>query len=637
MDNYDPAASIDTKAPWRNALRRVANQWRRPPKMSGSEWADRYRVLPRESSAEPGRFYTSRAEYQRGMVDACTSGLYETVVFKTSIQVGKTETLANIIGYHIHLDPCPMLMVWPSMDNGGKGFSRERLAPMLRDTPALRAIVGDPRARQANQTLISKAFPGGHIAITGSNSPAGLASRPVRIVLMDEVDKYPDSAGSEGDPVKLAMKRTDTYWNRLHLLASTPGMEGESRIDAEYKLSDQRKYYVPCHSCGHFQTLMWEYVRFDKADPLNTAHYVCEHCEERWSEAQKNLSVKEGEWRATATAQGSRAGFYINALYSPWSTMGRVAQEHQEAYNANDFELMKVWHTGCMGEAWEYEGEGVDEGELLGRLEDYDETNLPDAILMMTCGVDVQKDRVEASVFGWGHKKERWLVEHKVIWGNTDEEAVWAELDEFLKTQYSVAGLRMNIVCTLVDSGYRADMVYNFTRPRQGRWIFASKGHSGIKDMPLVKNKSQVGKGRAKRTTLWHIGVDRGKDSIILSSLQLREPGANYIHLPRTVDSEYCDQLTAEERRTKKKMGRNTHYWHPKRERNEALDCGILALAALDIRRPDMDKIESNRAKAVSTNRSSATKPRAVGPARDFALEQRNARKRTGRRSFLKG
>ena len=209
-----------------------------------SQWADQNRRLSPEASSEPGTWVTDRAPYQRGMMDAVNEPGVSEVVYMTSSQIGKTEILNNIIGYFAHQDPSPMLLIQPTLDMA-ETWSKDRLAPMIRDTDALTDLFGDPRSRDSNNTLLHKKFPGGHITMAGANSPSSLASRPIRIVLLDEEDRYPHSAGTEGDPGSLAQKRTTTFWNRLLVTASTPTIEDESKIEetitVNYKWNTKEK------------------------------------------------------------------------------------------------------------------------------------------------------------------------------------------------------------------------------------------------------------------------------------------------------------------------------------------------------------------------------------------------------------
>ena len=256
-----------------------------PPEMTVSQWADSYRKLSPEASSEPGRWVTDRAPYQKGMMDAVNEAGISEVVFMTSSQIGKTEILNNIMGYFVHQDPAPILFIQPTLDMA-ETWSKDRLAPMIRDTDALTALFKDPKSRDSNNTLLHKKFAGGHITMAGANSPSSLASRPIRIVLLDEEDRYPVSAGSEGDPGSLAQKRTTTFWNRLLVSASTPTIEGESKIEARYQQSDQRKFYVPCPECKEYQILTWAQIKFDKENIKDT-HYECAHCKAKLKESDK--------------------------------------------------------------------------------------------------------------------------------------------------------------------------------------------------------------------------------------------------------------------------------------------------------------------------------------------------------------
>ena len=263
-----------------------------------------------------------------------------TVVVMSSAQVGKTEILNNIVGYHIHQDPAPILCVQPTVEMG-KTWSKDRLAPMLRDTPALRGRVKDARSRDAGNTTQHKQFPGGHITIAGANSAAGLASRPIRVVLLDEVDRYPPSAGSEGDPVRLATKRTTTFWNRKILLTSTPTIKGLSRIELAFESSDKRRFWVPCPHCGEFQVLAWSGVKFA---PLG---YQCAGCQGLWTDTQRWWAVARGEWRAEGESKGV-AGFHLNELYSPWVTTAEMVESFLEAKKSP--ETLKTWVKTTLGE-----------------------------------------------------------------------------------------------------------------------------------------------------------------------------------------------------------------------------------------------------------------------------------------------
>jgi phage terminase large subunit GpA-like protein len=370
-------------------------------------------VLSRESSAEPGQWFTSRAEYQRGVMDAMTDPDVSVVVVEKAAQVGATELLLNDIGFHLDRDPAPILMIHPTVE-AGETWSKERLAPMLRDTEVLRGKVAEPTSRSSENQIRFKLFPGGFIALVGANAPTGLAMRPIRIVLADEVDRFPVSAGTEGDPLKLAAKRQTTFWNRRTVLVSTPVHKATSVIHREYLNSDQRRFFVPCPACNHFQTLRWENVKWDKAADTEerdgsphwphkpeSAHYVCEECGSLWDDVQRWNAVGQGQWRATAKPKTpGMAGFHIPGLLSPWLTLADIVTEFLNAKGVP--ELLQVWTNTVLGDVWEESGEAVEPSALASRGEAYTPQGLPSGVKLLAAGVDVQADRLECVVIGFG-------------------------------------------------------------------------------------------------------------------------------------------------------------------------------------------------------------------------------------------
>lgn len=325
--------------------------WAPPPKWTISQWADNRRYLSSEASAEKGRWRTSRAEYQRGIMDAIGDPAIEQVVVMSSAQVGKTEILSNTIGYYVDFDPSPIMLVQPD-EAMAETFSKDRLASMFRDSPSLRNKVASPRTRDSGNTILHKRFPGGHITMVGANAPSGLASRPIRVVLLDEVDRYPMSAGTEGDPVNLAIARTKNFWNRRIVMVSTPTVKGFSRIEKAFEQSDQRHFFVPCPHCGHEHILRWANVKW-KDDPA-LALLVCPSCEKNFTTAQKNNAVKKGHWKATAPFNRI-AGFHLNELYSPWRTLAEIVDDFLRA--KDDPCTLQVWMNTSLGEAWEDQGQ----------------------------------------------------------------------------------------------------------------------------------------------------------------------------------------------------------------------------------------------------------------------------------------
>ena len=554
--------------------------WKSPPTLTVSEWADEHRRLSPESSAEPGRWRTSRAEYQREIMDTVADATIETIVIMSSAQVGKTEIINNIVGYYIDQDPSPMMVLQPTVEMA-KTWSHDRLAPMVRDTPCLKELIADNKSRASSNTLFHKSFPGGHITMTGANSPTGLASRPIRVVCCDEVSRYPQSAGAEGDPVNLIRKRTTTFHNRKIILTSTPTLKGACRIEQEFNISDRRYYHVPCPHCEHEQRLKWGNVQWPEGKP-SEAVMVCTECGGVIEDRHKPKMIKHGRWIAEL-AGGKIAGFHLNELYSPWRTFAQVAEDFSEA--KKNPETLKTWVNTSLGETWEESGESINTHLLAERQENYAIDAIPPDVILLTLGADIQKDRIEYSIVGWGLYQECWVLTHVVLWGDPTQQKVWVELDEALTQTYD--GYR--IAGAAIDSGYLTEHVYQFTKPRSSRRVFAIKGVAGM-GKPLTTKAKPVGR---TRTPMYTVGVDTAKRTIY-ARLRLTS-GEGYIHFAVGLDDEYFLQLTAEKMVTKYRRGFPVMEFVKTRERNEALDTLVYAYAALDNLNANLESLAHKR------------------------------------------
>jgi phage terminase large subunit GpA-like protein len=589
-----------------------ARTWTRfapPPRLTLSAWADAERVLPAESSAEPGRWRTSRVPYLKAPMDAIADRHIETVVIMASSQVGKTEVLLNLIGYQLHLDPAPMLLIEPTLEMAG-AISKDRIAPMLRDTPALAGRVSAAKTRDGSNTTLHKSFPGGSLTLAGANSPASLASRPIRVLLGDELDRWPSSIGTEGDPLTLAVKRTTTFRRRKIVLVSSPTVKGASRIEDWWNISDQRRLHVPCPRCGCTFVLAWEQVRWTEGDP-DTAFLQCPHCSGRIDDHERPRMVAAGEWVASAPAS-SVAGFHIWEMYSPWRSLREQVAGFLIAKRS--LEMRQAWTNTALGQVWEAPGERVEPAALLLRREDYGGL-VPAGVRLITCGIDTQDDRLEFLIVGWGPGEEAWILERDPLPGDPSRPEVWTALDEVLATEWPhAAGGTMRIQCALVDAGgHRTQAVYNAVIPRQPRRLFASFGRSGGEKGQLVSPAKAIrpanGTGNVMRRI---VDVDQAK-ALIFSRLRLAEHGAEYVHLPTTVGETFVDELTAEQLMTKRnKYGVPTKTWERVRERNESLDCFVLSLAALRIIAPNSVRFDTLAAK-IEESRSRITPTPAAG------------------------
>lgn len=543
-------------------------------------------MLSPEASAEPGRWITARAEYQRGIMDAVSDPDVETVVVMKSAQVGWTEIINNVVGFHIHQDAAPILVVQPTVEMA-EAWSKDRLAPMLRDSPALRERVADPRSRDTGNTLLHKTFPGGHLTMAGANSAAGLASRPIRLVLFDEVDRYPASAGSEGDPITLGRKRTATFWNRKILMGSTPTVAGVSRIETAFEASDKRRFHVPCPHCDHEQVLKWANVRWPEGDP-SSALYHCEGCGAGWTDAQRWRAVGRGRWVAEAPFAGV-AGFHINELCSTWRRLSDTASDFLAAKGKPD--MLKAWINTSLGETWQEQGEAPEWERLHERAEEYPEAWAPAEALALTAGVDVQGARLELYLWAWGRGLTSWLVGREIFEGDPTQPAVWdalrARLDEPVKREGAPP---LRVMRVGVDTGFNTAAVYAQLRRMRDPRLMPLKGVERAGATSPVTGPTSVDVNEGGRKTrgglkIWTVAVSTFK-SELYRRLWLKREGDDYppgwVHLPRWAGVEPVKQLVAEQLvSVRDKRGFTRTEWQKLRERNEALDCAVYARAAL--------------------------------------------------------
>lgn len=553
-----------------------------PPQLTISQWAEANLVLSPEDSAERGRYRGDRAPYQRGILDAIGDPAVDAVVVMSSAQVGKSLCAKAAVGYYVDQDPSPILLVMPTLETA-QSFSRDRLAPMFRDTECLRGKVSSPKARDSGNTTLRKTFPGGHLTIVGANSAAGLASRPIRVLICDEVDRYPPSAGTEGDPVNLGIARTKTFWNRRVLLMSTPGDADTSRIEPAFLASDQRRFYVRCGECDHPQTLKWSGVVWTNDDPA-TARYGCEHCGSLWGDAERVEALQTGEWIAEFPERKT-AGFHLNELYSPFRKLREMVADFLAAKPKP--ETLRTWINTSLGETWKAEDEGdkVEAHDLADRLEPY--TAPPIGVLLVTLQIDVQDDRLECEFIGWGAGEECWGLEHKVLRGDVGSTALWQRAsDELARRFHREDGAVLTVQACAIDSGgHYTKQVYEWAKLHRGR-VYAMKGLGGS-GKPLVEVSQRPLKEHGVR--LYIVGVDTAKELLLMSRIKIAEPGPGYCHWPDDggYPDDYFDQLTAERRIVAYRMGRPTHRWVlNKGDRNEALDLRVYALALISLLRP---------------------------------------------------
>lgn len=605
---------------WRDAFLKAC----RPKSLlTGSEWADNYRYVAPGTSPEPGPWRTDRVPYLREPMDVASDSETETIVMMCSSQVGKSEWLLNVMGYYTDQEPAPQLFVHPTVE-AAEAFSKERIDPTFRYSPGLKGKLEDGKdgrgsSRKSSTTIRMKHYAGGYIALVGANSPASLASRPIRILLADEIDRY--SSTKEGDPLKLAMQRTTNFHNRKICLVSTPTVSGRSNIEEWFNRSDQRYYHVPCQHCGGFQVLKWSRVKWDRDESGNhlpdTARYECEHCGAaiRGPGRPNSAMLEAGYWKATRESR--IAGFHINSLYSPWVELRSLVAEWAEANKTRDRKGLMEFINLKLGEPWVENDDDLDHEHLFSKRREYYEAELPDGVLVLTAGVDVQDSYLAAEVVGWGAGYESWGIEYRIFMGDPGQSAVWMQLDDFLQKKWQLSdGTALGISCACVDSGgHFTTEVYRFTKPREYRRIYAIKGRGG-QGIPLVGKPVRNNRIGAVR---FDLGVDSGK-ATVMSRIKIEEEGPGYCHFPRDqqrgYDLEYFRGLLSERLKYEYRNGKVKVSWDQIYERNEPLDCRNYATAAIEILSPNFEAL-------------------AAMPARGNVYSQAPEQKRTRRRGVL--
>ncbi len=629
MVDYEGAVEIERA--WRDGLTP-------DPLLTVSEWSDRHRMLSSKASAEPGRWRTSRTPYLKDIMDCLSpTSPVERVVFMKAAQLGATEMGSNWIGFVIHHAPGPMMAVWPTVEMA-KRNSKQRIDPLIEESAALAELIAPARSRDSGNTILAKEFRGGVLVMTGANSAVGLRSMPVRYLFLDEVDGYPLDVEGEGDAISLAEARTRTFARRKIFIVSTPTISGASAIEREYEASDQRRYFVPCPHCNHPQWLRFEQLRWDKGAPESAA-YICESCDTAIAEHHKTWMLEHGEWRATA--EGKTAGFHLSSLYSPvgWRSWRDIASAWEAAVNkeSGSAAAIKTFKNTELGETWVEEGEAPDWQRLVERREEYRIGSVPPGGLLLVGGADVQKDRIEASVWAFGRGKESWLVEHRVLMGDTARDAVWKALAAMLAEQWTHAsGAAMPLARFALDTGFATQEAYAFVRACHDARVMAVKGvprGAALIGTPTAIDVSQGGKKLRRGIKVFTVAGGIAKLEFynnLRKSADVGEDGltpvfpAGFVHLPK-IDAEFIQQLCAEQLITRRdRNGFPVREWQKMRERNEALDCYVYARAAASS--AGLDRFEERHWRELERQLGLAPPPDEPPPIHDIELNEATQR-----------
>lgn len=585
--------SLDTKNPLVAGFFEVFDI---PTRRTVTEWADDKRMLPSKGAAEPGKYRSSRTPYMREPMD-CMSVLspVQEVVIMAGAQLGKSESLNNLVGYVIDEAPGPMLLVQPTVDNA-KRYSKQRISPMILETPSLAAKVVENKSREGGNTMLEKEFPGGILILGGANSAAGLRSMPIRFLLADEISNWPADVDGEGDPLKLAEARTNTFGRKRKIMkTSTPSVKDSCRVEAELKKTDWRQYAVPCPHCDHMHVLEWRNFVIPKTDDgvhlYRKAYMVCPECGGVIEERHKTDMLNGGEWRPRhpEKVEPTRRGYQISGLYSPigWKSWADVAKEWIEAQG--DPKALQAFVNNVLAETWEdaYSAR-VDAGSLSQRAEPYELLTAPARAVVATCGVDVQDNRVEVQTIAWGPGEEAWVVNYAVVYGDPSRFDVWEQVLDVINTPIRHAsGGELLPYAALVDSGdgNKTNEVYAFARQNRSRHVLAGKGMPGSRPpigSPTKQDINIRGQKIKRGVALYGVGVDSIKSTLYGRLNREEKSGAGVFHFPLGLPEDYYAQLTAERQAKKLVNGFVRRFWTKKDgARNEALDTAVYAYAAL--------------------------------------------------------
>lgn len=577
------------------------------PVLTVSEWAERYRILPQGGSAASGPWRNDQTPYLVEIMDALSASSRATeVVFAKGTQIGATEAGTNWIMYLIDQEPGPILAFQPTEDNA-MAWSKQRLSPSLEQCERTRRKIAPAKSRSSGNTILEKMFDGGGLFLAGMNSPNAVASRPIPYIYFDEVDRYPPEVGKEGDPISLALQRMSTFPRGKAFFTSTPTLKGQSRIWDKYQDSDQRVYEVPCPFCGHYQEITFDRLEWEKGD-YSDVRLACVGCGVLIPELHKPKMLAKGKWVPRNPGHW-RVGFHLSSLYSPlgWLSWGKIAHRHEEA--EGDVGKMTAFVNTILGLPWEENCEVIAADYLLRRVETY-KAQVPMGVLALTMGVDVQDNRLECEVIGWGEGHESWGIEYRVFEGSTailsygdpvNNPSVWEQLLQYRKREFQHEdGGTIKIRRVMIDSGGSCtDVVYQFCHNHWDKGISPVKG-SGLPGRPLLSKPTKAGR-KQTAVNLYVLGVNQGKD-MVFGSLKVEQPGPGYCHFPddpeRGYDAHFYAGLIAEKKKRvrNKKTGQETTVWElPEKARNEPFDIRVYNLAAIRRLKLDWNQERQNR------------------------------------------
>ncbi len=568
------------------------------PHLTGSQWADEYFMLSAESSSLPGKFICY--PYQRDIIDCMTDTKTHTVAIKKATRIGYNKMLNITIGYFIDQRPASILFYNPT-ESEAKGVAESEIETMVRDNERVKILVENPniRGRTKKERTMLKNYPGGYLEILSAESDRNFNRRTALVVIGDEIDTWKKEAGKAGDIVTTMMRRNQDFALRKSILGGKPigaettpestDQDGYSLVDYWFKQGTQEHRYMPCPKCKHMQRLDFEDMKWDKDKNEegvtikhypNTAHFDCKECGFKIIHKHKREMDAKGEWRAESPGIGKTRSFHVWAVlsYSPNVKWSDIVKEFLTARSSRL--KLKAFTNEVLARTWEEDYEKADTSEMMERREEYP-AQVPDDVLVLTIGADVQKDRIECEVIGWGKNYESWSIEYKKFFGDPTQPEVWETLREYImaKRWYREDGTTMSVYAGCIDAGYLTDTVTSFCKPLYSKRIFPTQGHTSI---TAKINPGVAGRTKKNKNRIFTIGVNKAKDEIAWHIAS--KSGAGFMHFPTDgmYNDEYFKQLGAEK---KEKNGR----WVKTRNRNEVIDVRVYNYVALSLAAVDME------------------------------------------------
>ncbi len=559
---------------WSTWLSKSLKILKPPENLSVSQFSDKHRILDSKTSAAPGPWRTSTTPYLEGIMDAFNDNEVEEIIFCKPTQVGGTEAMNNMLAYVIAQDPAPALVVYPTLELADYA-SKNRIQPMVELAPQLKS-----RFQEKDSKVLELQFNGMYVVLSGANSPASLASRPIRYLFLDEVDKYPPNSGKEADPISLARERTKTFaYNKKIFLTSTPTVRDGNVWKAFEGADEKRYYYVPCPHCATYQQFKFKQIKWPKgvdvSEVTNLAYYECEECKGKINDGHKMNMLRNGKWKAeNKSSSRKKLAFHLNTIYSPWVRFGDIAYEFLKSKNFPD--MLQNFVNSWLAEPWEETQLKLNSDVVMERQSEYEEFIVPDKAQVLTAGVDVQKEKLYYTIRAWGPNYTSWNITHGEVF-------TFEDIEERMNAIYKKKNgdvFQISLCC--IDSGDRTEEVYDFCYSNSD-WVMPVKGASN--QMFTRYKISTIDKISSKAHGMRLVIVNTNQYKETIASRLIRSNGTGSFMVYKKCDLDYAQQITSEHKVKVKKGGREVEVWKTKTAHadNHYLDCEVYACTAADL------------------------------------------------------